>query len=248
MKVYQSTAGQTESAEIVLNKGITALILASILKPHEFTTEVVSVWVEKAGKNIDVAKEILVKDFVALGTYAEDIIQSSAQLAIIANIDLTADGGFISLQETETIKIKFRNLKADKDYQLHGVEGFFPSVKLNMYERKSMGSEDVSRDFDVKGYDLASLQKDSSITEISLTHENGSVAKFTPFELEVVAKSADSANVIDGSVIKTSSTDRIVFAVHQIVNVNVRKEPGQRLDFSLRIDELDFIRYQMPAR
>lgn len=248
MKIWKSTTGQNESSEIVLNKGITALIVGSALKPHEFTTEVVSVWVEKAGKNIDVAKEILLKDFIALGTYAEDIIQSNNSLATIANIDLTKDGGFIQLQETETIKIKLRNLQLDKNYEFHGLEGFYPSTNLNLYERKSMGSEDVSRDFDVKGYDLASLQKDNSITEISLTHENGSVCKFTPFELEVMAKSADSANFIEGSVIKTSTTDRIVFAVHQIVNVNVRKEPGTRLDFSLRIDELDFIRYQMPAR
>jgi hypothetical protein len=111
-----------------------------------------------------------------------------------------------------------------------------------------MGSEDVSRDFDVKGYDLASLQKDSSITEISLTHENGSVAKFSQFELEVIARTADSANVIDANVIKVSQANRIVFAVHQIVNVNVRKEPGTRLDFSLRIDEDDYTRYQMPAK
>jgi hypothetical protein len=238
----------TESDEIILTKGISALIVCSDLKPHLFTTEVISVWVERAGKNVDIAKEILLKDFVALGTYAEDIIQSNATLGTIANCDLTQDSGFISLNEAETIKFKLRNLDATKVYELHGVESFFPSSNLNKYERKSMGSEDVSRDFDVKGYDLASLQKDNSITEIALTHENGSVAKFTPFELEVQARSADSANVVDGSVIKVSQSDRIVFAVHQIVNINIRKEPGTRLDLSLRIDELDYIRYQMPAK
>lgn len=250
MKIWGKLAAtaMTESDEITLTKGISALVVCSDLQPHQFTTEVISVWVEKAGKNVDCAKEMLLKDFVALGTYAEDIIQSSATLGTIANCDLTKDAGFIHLSDSETIKFKLRNLIADKVYELHGLESFFPTQSLQMYERKSMGSEEVSRDFDVKGYDLASLQKDNSITEIALTHENGSVAKYTPFELEILARSADSANVVAGSVIKVSQADRIVFPVHQIVNVNVRKEPGVRLDFSLRIDEEDYIRYQMPAK
>ncbi|GEL11816.1 hypothetical protein SAMN05192550_2808 [Flavobacterium glycines] len=250
MKIWEKLAvtAITESAEIVLNKGISALVICSDVAPHSFTTETISIWVEKAGKNIDIAKEMLVKDLVALGTYAEDIIQSNATLATIANCDLTQDAGYIVLSESETIKFKLRNLDASKIYELHGLEAFFPSTGVNKYERKSMGSEDVSRDFDVKGYDLASLQKDNSITEISLTHENGSVAKYTQFELEVMARSADSANVIADGVIKVSQTNRIVFPVHQIVNVNIRKEPGTRLDFSLRIDENDYIRYQMPAK
>lgn len=248
MKIWEKPQGATESAEIVLNKGIMSLIVCFGLKPHLLTTEIISVWVEKAGKNIDTAKEMLLKDFVALGTYAEDIVQSNSDFGTIASIDLTKDAGYIHLSEAETIKFKLRNLNPDEDYQLHGLEGYWPSTNLFMYERKSMGSEDVSRDFDVKGYDLASLQNHSSITEVSLTHENGSVCKFTPFELDVMAKSADSANFIDGTVLKCSQSDRIIFAVHQIVNVNVRKEPGTRLDFSLRIDELDYIRYQMPAK
>lgn len=248
MKIWQKTAGATESDEIVLNKGISAILLGCQLAPHLLTTEVISVWVEKAGKNIDIAKEMLLKDFLLLGTYAEDVVQSNADLGTIGHIDLTNDAGYINLSENETIKFKFRNLISDKNYELHGVEAFFPATSTHRYERKSMGSEDVSRDFDVKGYDLASLQKDDSITEIALTHENGSVAKFTPFELECVSRTADSANVIEGRVIKTSQADRIIFPVHQIVNVNVRKEPGTRLDFSLRIDELDYIRYQMPSK
>lgn len=248
MKIWEKPVGATESSEIVLTKGISSLIACCGLAPHLLTTEVISVWVEKAGRNVDCAKEMLLKDFVLLGSYGEDIIQSNASFATIANIDLTNDGGYIQLNENENIKFKLRNLISDKSYELHGIEAFHPSTSLNLYERKSMGSEDVSRDFDCRGYDLASLQKDASITEIALTHENGSVAKFTPFELEVLARSADSANVVEGIVIKVSQANRIVFAVHQIVNVNVRKEPGTRLDFSLRIDELDYIRYQMPAK
>ena len=250
MKFFEKLAATaiTESPEIVLNKGISAVVVCSDLAPHLFTTETISVWVEKAGKNIDVAKEMLLKDFVALGTYGEDIIQSNATLLTIANVDMTQDAGYVHLSENETIKFKLRNLNPAKVYELHGIEAFFPTSGILKYERKSMGSEDVSRDFDVKGYDLASLQKDASITEISLTHENGSVAKYTPFELEIVAKSADSGNVIVNGAIKESQTNRIVFGLFQIVNVNIRKEPGARLDFSLRIDENDYIRYQMPAR
>lgn len=250
MKIWEKLAvtAITESPEIVLTKGISALVVCSDLKPHLFTAETISVWIERVGKNIDIAKEMLLKDFVALGTFGEDIIQSNATLLTIANCDLTQDAGFIVLSESETIKFKLRNLDAAKIYELHGIESFFPTSNVNQYERKSMGSEDVSRDFDLKGYDLASLQNHASITEIALTHENGSVAKFTPFELKTQALSTDSANYVDTNAIKVTESDRIVFPVHQIVNVNIRKEPGTRLDFSLRIDEEDRIRYHMPAK
>lgn len=248
MKFWEKPAVVTESVEIVQNKGLAAFLLCSDLKPHEFTTEVISVWVEKSGKNVDVAKEILVKDLILLGTYNEDTIQKDGTLLTVANIELTKDLGFVHLTENETIKFKLRNLIPEKVYQLHGVEGFEKSNEILMYERKSMGSEDVSRDFNVMGYDIASLQTDASITEIALTHDKGNVAKFSLFELKAWARSFDAANYIDGTTIKVSEADRIVFPLKNIVNVNVRKEPGVRLDFSLRIDESDYIRYQMPAK
>lgn len=248
MKFWTKPADVTESIEILQNKGIGALIFASTVEPHEFTNEIISIWVEKAGRNIDIAKEILVKDLVSLGTFSEDCIQSDGKFSTIANIDLTKDAGYISLQENEVIKFKLRNLVGSESYELHGIESHYPTNQLYMYERKSMGSEDVSRDFDVKGYDLASLQTHSSISEISFTHENGSVVKMTPFELEVSSKSLDSANWIDGGFLKTSQANRLIFPLKQITNVNIRKEPGSRLDFSLRIDESDYIRYQMPSK
>jgi hypothetical protein len=249
MKIFEKLADNaiTESPELPLTKGISALIVAFGIRAEMLTKETISVWVEKAGKNDDIAKEMLLKDFILLGTFGEDIIQSDTSYASIAHVDLTQDSGYINLSETDTIKFKLRNLVPNVEYALHGTEAFFPSSVLNRYERKSMGSEDVSRDFDVKGYDLASLQKDESITEISLTHENGSVAKFTPFELEVICRSVDSSNIVQDQVIMMSVIDRFVFPVHQIVNINIRKEPRTRLDLSLRIDELDYIRYQMPA-
>jgi hypothetical protein len=118
MKIWQKTALATESEEIILTKGITSLIVCAQLAPHLLTTEVISVWVEKSGKNIDIAKEILLKDFVLLGTFAEDIIQSNSENGTIASIDLTKDAGFIHLTEAETIKFKLRNLISDKDYSL----------------------------------------------------------------------------------------------------------------------------------
>jgi hypothetical protein len=245
-ELFRSLATQTQSPEILTTKGFGCLIVSTACTMAELTTESISLWVEKDGRNIDIAKDVLLKDFMLLGTFGEDCIVYSSEFTTIANIDLTEDGGYISLKDNETIKFKLSNLKLNKLYVVNSIEEPVPSTEVIMYERKSMASEDVNRDFDTKGYDLVSLQKSSTINEIALTFDNGTVCKYTPFELECVAKSIDQGMVLtaDGKLL-SSIDDRLVFPIKGVVNLNIRKTPGTRLDLTMRIDEGDYVLYQM---
>ena len=248
-ELFRSLAGQTESPEVLTTKGFGCMIVSTSCEMAELTNESITVWVEKDGKNIDIAKDVLLKDFMLLGTFGEDCIYSSTQFTTVANIDLTEDGGYIALKDNETIKFKLRNLKPNKVYVVNSIEEPVPSTEVLMYERKSMSSEDVGRDFDTKGYDIISLQKSDTINELSLTFDNGTVCKYTPFELECVAKSIDQGMVLtqDGTIL-SSLNDRLVFPIKGVVNLNIRKTPGTRLDVTMRIDEGDFVLYQMAKR
>lgn len=248
-ELFRSLPNQTESPEVLSTKGFGAMVVSGNFEFSGLTDESVSVWVEKDGKNIDIAKDILLKDFLLLGTFGEDCIVSLGTFNFVAHVDLTEDGGYIALKDNETIKFKLRNLKGNKVYVINSIEEPVPSVEVLMYERKSMSSEDVNRDFDTKGYDLVSLQKSSTINEIALTFDNGTVCKYTPFELEVVANTIDQGLVLNAEGIMSNVlNDRLVFPIKGVVNMNIRKTPGTRLDVTMRIDEGDYILYQMAKR
>lgn len=241
-----ATVAQAESPDVLTTKGFGCLIVSTNLLVSEITTETISFWVEKDGRNVDIAKDILLKDFMLLGTWGEDAIYSDGNFKTIANIDLTEDGGYIALKDNETIKFKVRGMKQSGLYVFNSIEEPVASSEVLMYERKSMASEDVNRDFDTKGYDLVSLQKSSTVNEIALTFDNGTVCKYLPYELECISRSIDQALVynVDGTV-KSSVDDRLIFPIKGVVNLNIRKTPGERLDCTMRIDEGDYILYQM---
>ncbi len=247
-ELFRKTAGvaMAESPDVLTTKGFGCLIVSTNLEYSAITTETISFWVEKDGRNVDIAKDILLKDFMLLGTWGEDAMYSDGNFNLIANIDLTEDGGYIALKDNETIKFKVRGMKNNGLYCFNSIEEPVSSTEVLMYERKSMASEDVNRDFDTKGYDLVSLQKSNTINEIALTFDNGTVCKYTPFELECISRSIDSALVYtaDGAVTNTLY-DRLIFPIKGVVNLNIRKTPGERLDCTMRIDEGDYVLYQM---
>lgn len=248
-ELFRSLAGQTESPEVLTTKGFGCMIVSTTCQIQEITNESISVWVEKDGKNIDIAKDILLLDFLLLGTFGEDCIYSQGAFTTVGNIDLTEDGGYIALKDNETIKFKLRNLKPNRVYCINSIEEPVPSNEVLMYERKSMSSEDVNRDFDTKGYDIVSLQRSATINEVALTFDNGTVCKYTPFELECVAKSIDQGLLLnEEGLVFSSIAERIVFPIKGVVNMNIRKTPGTRLDVTMRIDEADYVLYQMAKR
>jgi hypothetical protein len=247
----------TKTDEIVITKGIANLVIMCTEDFSFLNDERISVWVEKASGNQDICRGVLLRDFIVLGTYGEDIVQhgfyDGIQMMTIANIELTEDSGFIQLGENETIKFQLSDLDADSGvtYALVGIEGVNPSTNLRRYERKVISSNSVSQDYDLKGYDLMSLQKHNSVESIDFYMDNGSVVKMTPFELETIQKSIDPFQAFKK--ITTSNGvqiipvhelfERISFPLIGVNRMTIRKSVGTNIGLHLRIDANDYLQY-----
>lgn len=252
--------GVTESEEIVLTKGIADLIVGSDLPFSEIWNERISVFVETASGSRDIARNVLLRDFILLGTFNEDCVQYGTRkgdmLLTIAKIELTEDNGFIELFENETIKFKLTNLDSTKIYTLDGIEGAFPSKELLRYERKVVASNVTSQDYDVRGYDLLSLQNHLDIEEIDFRMDNGTTIKMTPFEMETESKSIDTftsfkkldyTNGLGGHSVDFIPVhgveERIVLPLVGVSAMTIRKNTGTDLSLHMRIDEGDYNTY-----
>lgn len=249
--------GVNESEEILLTKGISDLIFSSNLSLDEINNERISVYVETASGSRDICRNVLLRDFIILGTFQEDIVQCGKRKAefmqTIAKIELTEDGGFIELFENETIKFKLTNLQPTRIYALDGIEGAFPTKEILRYERKVVSANVTSQDYDVRGYDLISLKKHADIEEIDFRMDNGTTIKMTPFEMETESKAIDTFSFFkkvffdsgEGDRIELQMPqhgieDRIVFPLVGVNAITIRKNTGNDLDLHLRIDESDY--------
>jgi len=247
MQIYNGT-GVTETAELLLTKGIGSLLVCTNKTFDQLSGELISIYVEKAGKNKDIARDILLKDFMLLASYGEDAVLPLSTFETSAMCELTEDGGYIHLDENETIKFKLTNLDATKTYALYGIEEPVGSKEILMYQRKTMASESLNQDYDTKGYDLLVMTKDASIKEISFTYDNGAVVKHLPIELEALQKSVDPIQIIKSSGSTSYDLTRFQVPLKGIVNVNIQKTPGVMLNINLRIDEGDYELYQLSNR
>lgn len=249
MLIKPFVTGITDTSEILVTKGIASLLVLASRTPDELTTEKISVWVERSGKNIDIAKDLLLKDFLLLGTFQEDAILSNATYKMMALCDLTEDGGFIQLSESETIKVRLYDLVSSQSYGLMGIEEAVSTKEMVRYERKTISADDIIRDIDCKGFDLMSLQKHSSITEVQITFDNGAICKYNPTELEAQTLAVDQIQYIGQTGLVTSaSVDRFVIPLHGVVQLTISKTSGTRLECAMRIDESDYDLYQMSNR
>ncbi len=249
--------GVNESEEMLLTKGISDLIFSCNLPLDEIQNERISVFIETASGSRDICRNVLLKDFIILGTFQEDIVQFGKRKAdfmqTIAKIELTEDGGFIELFENETIKFKLTNLNPSKIYALDGIEGAFPTKEVLRYERKVVSANVTSQDYDVRGYDIISLKKHADIEEVDFRMDNGTTIKMTPFEMETESKAIDTFSFfkkvsfkhIEGELVEFQLpqhgiSDRIVFPLVGVKSITIRKNTGNDLDLHLRIDEGDY--------
>lgn len=241
--------GVLKSEELSLTKGIANLIIGFSKDFSKLTNERISVWIEKKDGVTNICRSVLLKDFIILGCYGEDTIQYGNNGAdfynTIANIELTEDGGFISLAENETIKIQLTDLKSAETYLLVGVEGAEPTHNVRRYERKVVAGAVTSHEFDLRGFDLMSMQKDYTIEEIDFRMDNGTVIKMTPFEMETQQKSIDplqffAPNETGDQIPVHQFADRISFPLAGVNSITIRKSNGSDLNFHFRIDYTDY--------
>lgn len=166
-------------------------------------------------------------------------------LVTCAVIDLTVNGGNIVLEENEKVKVSLTNLKTAKTYVINTIESSFPDSELEQYVRKTIASESLTQDFDVRGYDCMSIQKSSTITQIEFTYDKGTVVKMTPFELELFQKSLDPIVAVTNNGVQSGFSDRIVYPLVGITNVNIRKTDGTLINLSLKINQYDAALYDV---
>ena len=245
MSQIYSLSGRTKSDLIEVSKGFAHLAVGTSLALSEITNETITVYVERKGDTADICRDMLLIDFMALGTEGQDSIVQMDALKHVACCDLTKNGGNVHLGENEKVKISLSNLKSGATYQLNTLEGPFDDTELQNYTRKTMASESLNQDFDVRGHDLLSLQKDDSISEINFTFDNGRVVPMTLFEAELMHKTIDPIVSISDGAVQSGFPTRLIFTLTGIVNVNIRKSTGTLLNFSTRIDESDALLYNV---
>ncbi|MBF4491044.1 hypothetical protein IR010_00715 [Flavobacterium sp. MR2016-29] len=237
MEIYKGT-GVLQTGIIAVTKSISTLMLATSLAFDSLTTEQIRVEVERAnGSNFEITKGLMfLKDFILANTYGSDAVVSDSVrgLATVAICEI-CNNGSIHLFEKDVIKIELRGLITGETYAINGIEEPQTSTEIYSFEHKSMGSDDTNKDFNVDGYDILVLDKDSTIEEVNYTFANGQVVKYDLYELESLSKSIDPVAYVksDGTV-KSSFSGKIQLPLLAVRNVNIRKSQGAVVNLILR--------------
>jgi hypothetical protein len=242
MRLFSTETDKVSTKIIEVKKGIGAITFKTSKTILELLDEKIDIEIQRAnGDNVQITKGIIpLKDFLVLGTMQENAIGCDVKLnlATKATVALTEhDMTAIHLHENETLLISFFGLDETEVYILDGHEAPLTTDDVYSYERKSMSSEQENIDFDVKGFDACVITDKSSISEINLRFDNGSVVKTTPSELRDLFEAFDPiAQVnLDGSVL-ASFTDLLQLPLKGIVSINVRKAQGEIINLLLRAD------------
>lgn len=240
------------SEVISVTKGFGALIIASSRNPQDMTEERISLYVEKATGNQYIAQDVLLKDFIGILTHQEDAIHYHNSF-YHSMCELTEDGGYIDLSENETIKIQFSKIMANDTYIIYGFEEPVATKELLKIERKVMASETLTQDFNLKGYDVISLENLPALSEIQLNWDNGTTTTHLPIEMETFVRSLDATTITGKKFTNATGiipicvsgyTERLIFPLKGIIGMKIKKETGVMLNMHLRIDESDWLMYQ----
>jgi hypothetical protein len=237
MEIYKAT-GKTETGIIPVTKSISTLILATSKAFSELTTETIKVEVERAnGTNFEITKgQMFLSDFILANTYGSDAIISdgSRSFDLVAVCEICNEGS-IHLFEKDVIKIEMKGLIAGETYAINGIEEPQTSTEIYSFEHKSMSSEDTNKDFNVDGYDILVLDKDSTIDELNYTFANGQVVKYSLYELECMSKSIDPvAYVRTNGTVLSSYDGKIQLPLLAVRSLNIRKSQGAVINLTLR--------------
>lgn len=234
MKIAEIT-GKLKSDEITVTKSIGSLIIATSLALNELTNEKISIYIERGnGNNVIIANKVNLKDFILASTYGSEAVQSQDANKTIALCEIAFEGSIL-LAEKESIKIQLDDLKSAHTYLMYGVEEPLYTNNLYFFEQKTIASEEFNKKIDVKGFDLAVMTTDATITDISYSFENGQVVKYLPFELQTLSRDIDPIQYlsVDGLVSQGLST-RLALPLLSVNSIEVNKDQGSIINFLVR--------------
>lgn len=234
MKIVNLT-GVLKSNELTVTKSIGSLILCFDGTLDQLLNEKISAYIERAnGSNVILANKVNLKDFILSSTYGGEAVQSNDDFGTIAVCEIAHEGS-VFLAEKESIKIVLEDLRAPHTYELYGVEHAVATNDLFFFEQKSVASEEVNKKVDVKGFDLAIVTMDDTVSDISYSFENGQVVKFLPFELRALSVDVDPVQYIknDGTV-KQVLDGRLALPLVHVDFIEINKSQGQIVNFVVR--------------
>ena len=234
MKIASIT-GVTNSPEFTVTKSISTLLLALNISLDEITTEKISFYVERAnGNNVILANKTNLKDFILGSTYGTEAVQSFDGFPTVALCEVSQDGS-IFLAEKETIKIRLEDLISAKTYEVYGIEEPVQSNDLFFFEQKSVAVEDVNKKIDVRGFDLAIMTLDDSVSDVSYTYSNNQVVKYLPFELQALSRDIDPLLYIDKDGLAVQAvSDRVSLPLVEVDFIEINKSQGSIINFVCR--------------
>jgi len=234
MKIASIT-GVTRSNELSITKSIGSVIIASNLAFTDLTTEKISIYIERGnGANVILVNKILLKDFLISSTFGNSALQSDSTYATIALCEIASEGS-VYLAEKESIKIQLDDLVALKLYDVYGVEEPVQTNDLLFFEQKSIASEEVNKKIDVSGFDLAIVNMDATISDISFYFENGQVVKYLPFELQTLSCDIDPvAYITSAGVVSQRLSGRIALPLLHVQTIEINKSQGVVVNFVVR--------------
>jgi hypothetical protein len=233
MKIIELT-GVTKSNEITVSKGISSLIIATSLALTDFLNEKISIYIERAnGNNVPIANKVKLQDFLLSATYGGEAIHSDGAFPTIAVCEIALEGAIL-LQEKENIKISLEDLRAPNTYIIYGVEHPLNTNNLMHWEQKSCAIEDLSKKIDVKGYDLAVIDLNATVTDISYTYSNGQTIKYDPFELRALSVDVDPIQSIESGSVSSRIGDKLCLPLVNVDFIDVNKNQGSIVNFVMR--------------
>ncbi|WP_395048585.1 hypothetical protein [Flavobacterium sp.] len=234
MKIVTLT-GVLKSQELTVTKSIGSLIICFDGDLGDLLNEKASIYIERAnGSNVILANKVNLKDLILSSTYGGEAIQSNADFGTIAVCELALEGS-IFLAEKESIKIQLDDLRAPHAYEVYGVEHAVSTNDLFHFEQKSVAAEEVTKKVDVKGFDLAIMTMDDTVSDISYSFENGQVVKFLPFELRALSVDVDPIQYVknDGTVAQVL-TGRLALPLAHVNFIEINKSQGVIVNFVVR--------------
>ncbi|WP_281638421.1 hypothetical protein [Flavobacterium marginilacus] len=242
MEIFKQVAGADNPTEVKLqvSKSIGTLLIACSADYEILQDETIQVEIERAnGSNFEITKgAVSLQRFMLATTYGDDAIVSDDNYQTIALCEICREGS-IHLFEKDVLKVNLKNLKPTVSYEIRGIEEPTTSLEVYSYESKSMASDDTNKDFNVEGYDIAVLDINSDITEISytvaLSGGSSKIIKYDLFELRSMSRSIDPvAYVKKNGTLKSSFQNFVQLPLIAVSNLNIRKTQGSVVNLLLR--------------
>lgn len=238
MEIFNSSGKNTTKSDLLLvTKPIGAILVSSSVAVDDLTTESIEVFVERLEGNKQITEGVMaLKDFILMTTFNGDAVTSDENFQTTAECEL-AEGGAISLNEKDVIKIKLTGLKASQTYQLNTVEMPQLSDKILQFSNRSMNADEKQKAFDVYDCDLAVIDNSNTIEEVSYTFLNDVVVRYTLHELRVLSRSVDPvAYVKNDGTVKSLFTDKLQLPLFGVKNIEIRKSQGTIINLLTRIE------------